>query len=76
MYKQECLNCEFEVYHHNIIPQYETVKGLSITHAVHNKATISFNSSMLKKLKSPESSFIHKSLIKIASFAEYTCLST
>ena len=29
---------------------------------------------MLKKLKSPESSFILKSLIKVASFAEYTCL--
>ena len=29
---------------------------------------------MLKKPKSPESSFIHKSLIEIASFAEYTCL--
>ena len=46
---------------------------LSMTHAVHNKTTISFNSSMLKKLKSPESSFILKSLIKVASFAEYTC---
>ena len=46
-----------------------------MTHAVHNKTTISFNSSMLKKLKSPESSFIHKSLIKVVSFAEYTCLS-
>ena len=54
----------------------QSVKQLSITHAVHNKTTISFNSSMLKKLKSPESSFIHRSLIKIASFAEYTCLST
>ena len=75
MYKQEYINCDFEVYHHNI---YNHIKqlGLSITHAVHNKTTISFNSSMLKKLKSPESSFIHKSLIKIASFAEYTCLST
>ena len=53
-----------------------SIKQLSITNAVHNKTTISFNSSMLKKLKSPESSFIHKSLTKIASFAEYTCLST
>ena len=53
-----------------------SIKQLSITHPVHNKTTISFNSSMLKKLKSPESSFIHKSLIEIASIAEYTCLST
>ena len=70
MYKQKYINCDFEVYHHNIIPQ------LSITHAVHNKTTISFNSSMLKKLKSPESSFIHTFLIKVASFAEHRCLST
>ena len=69
MYKQEHKNCDFEVYHYNII---HSIKQLSITHAVHNKTTISFNSSMLKKLKSPESSFIHKSLIKIASFAECT----
>ena len=53
-----------------------SIKQLRMTQAVHNKTTISFNSSMLKKLKSPGSSFIHKSLIKIASFAEYTCLST
>ena len=56
MYKQEYTNCVFEVYHHNII--IHSIKQLSITHAVHNKTTISFNSSMLKKLKSPESSFI------------------
>ena len=46
-----------KLHHHNIIPQYKTVQ---------NKTTISFNSSMLTKRKSPESSFIHKSLIKIA----------
>ena len=65
MYRQEYINCDFEV----TSPQYNynhSIKQLSITHAVHNKTTISFNSSMLKKLKSPESSFIHKSLIKIA----------
>ena len=70
MYKQEYINCGYEVASPHIIKQ------LSMTHAVHNKTTISFNSSMLKKLKSPESSFIHKSLIKVASFVEYTCLST
>ena len=69
MYKQEYINCVTTLYNHRI-------KQLSMTHAVHNKTTISFNSSMLKKLKSPESNFIHKSLIKVASFAEYTCLST
>ena len=29
MYKQEYINCDFEVYHHNIIPQYKTVKHYS-----------------------------------------------
>ena len=72
MYKQEYINCGYEVTSPHIIKQLL----VSMNHAVHNKTTISFNSSMLKKLKSPESSFIHKSLIKVASFAEYTCLST
>ena len=70
MYKKECINCDFEVYYHNIIPQYKTVKHYTYTHAVHNKTTISLNSSILKKLKTPESSFIHKSLMKVALFAE------
>ena len=26
MYKQECIKCDFEVYHHNIIPLNKTVK--------------------------------------------------
>ena len=56
MYKQEYINCGSEV--SNIITLYNhRIKQLSMTHAVHNKTTISFNSSMLKKLKSPESSF-------------------
>ena len=75
MYKQEYINCDFEVTSPQYISTFNSIKQLRITHAVHNKATISFNSSMLKKLKSPESSFIHKSLIKIVSFSEYTCLS-
>ena len=43
-----CINCDFEVYYHNIIPQYKTVKHYTYTHAVHNKTTISLNSSILK----------------------------
>ena len=55
---------------HGIAPQYKT--QLSITHIVDNKITISFNLSILKKLKSRESCLIHKSVINIASFAECT----
>ena len=73
MYKQEYINCDFGVTSTQYI---HSITQSSITHLIHIITTISFNSSMLKKLKSPESSFIHKSLSKIASFAEYTCLST
>ena len=41
MHKQEYINCDYEV----TSPQYiHSIKQLSITHAVHNKTTISFNS--------------------------------
>ena len=63
MYKQEYMNCGSEELHYITTLYNHRIKQLSMTHAVHNKTTISFNSSMLKKLKSPESSFIHKSLI-------------
>ena len=49
MHKQECINYDFEVISPQYISTFNSIKQLRITHAVHNKTTISFNSSKLKK---------------------------